>query len=171
MSENLGKPLPRAKPITMTFYDSLQIQPYTSTFYVREDTSEEECQKLIRAVEALSMCVLGKYKIGYQEYVIPDYQRNFATMSAWAIGTAKWQISYHTTRGSVRRHTIPGRNPEHGPHKIPDPNHPLWVEFLEIFRNVCVSKEGESISGPIELGRTGSNWPPKSAKQRRKRKV
>ena len=176
MSEPVGKQLPRAKPVTLTFYDTLQTQPYTTTFYVRDETPDEVCHRLIEAVASLSMCVLGKYQIGHHKYVVPEYQKGFETISGSVVmGTFKWQISYHTPNGSVRRHTIPGRNPEHGirGEKTPNPNHPLWQEFLDIFRASCVSKEGEPIQGPLELGYTSSNWPPKSAKKRgrRKRKV
>ncbi|MCD4685090.1 MAG: hypothetical protein K8S97_04040 [Anaerolineae bacterium] len=173
MPETIGKQLPRAKPINLTFYDILRTQPYTATFYVREDASTEECHQLINAVKALSLCVLGKYKIGFEQYVVPEYQKGLDTISPYAIGTFKWQIGYHTPNGSMRRHTIPGRNNEHSlqGQKTPDPNHPLWKEFLEVFRRLCVTKESDPIEGPIDLSRTGSNWPPKSAKKRKKRRV
>ncbi len=111
MSDAIGKQLRRAKPITLTFYDTLRTHPYTATFYVREDTTEEDCHKLIRTVDALSMCVLGKYKIGFEQYVVPEYHKGFESISPYAHGTFKWQIAYHTPNGSVRKHTIPGRNP------------------------------------------------------------
>jgi hypothetical protein len=172
MSEEVGRQLPRARPVVMTFYDILLTQPYTAKFYIQNDATEEDCQRLIKAVDALSQCVLGKYKIGHQEYVVPDYPKKLENISPYAMGTFKWQISYHTRNESSRRHTIPGHNPEysvlHG--KAPNPNHPLWIEFLELFREMCVSKEGEPIESPVDLGYTTSRFPPKSAKKRRKKR-
>ncbi|MBN1200527.1 MAG: hypothetical protein JXJ20_01605 [Anaerolineae bacterium] len=171
MSDSPGKELPRAMPITMTFYDMLKTHPYTCTFYVPDNTTDEECEKLIRAVEALSMCVLGKYKIGHKQFIVPGYQDK--SISNNALGTRKSRISYYTPNGAVRSHTIPGCNAEHAirGEKTPNPNHPAWQAFLAVFRDLCVSKEGEPIEGPIDLSRSDSNWPPKSAKKRKKRRV
>ncbi len=168
MSENAGRQIPSAKPVIMTFYDMLKTPAYTATFYVRESATEEECERLIRAVDALSLCLLAKYKIGYQQYVVPNYHKGLEEISNQARGTFKWQISYHTPSGAVRRHTIPGRNPELfvSRAKLPDRKHPLWQEFLEVFRLICVSKEGEAIEGAVDLSQSISNWPPKSAKKR-----
>lgn len=110
--ELLGRQLPRAKPVTLTFYDSLLDYPYTTTFYVREDASLEQVQELIRCVDALSSCVLGKYKIGYDEYIVPDFRERVAEIDANVMGTFRWRIVYMTENSITRSHTIPGRNIE-----------------------------------------------------------
>jgi hypothetical protein len=175
MTEPIGRRLPRAQPITMTFYDWLLTYPYSTTFYVRADTTDEDCHRLIEAVRALSACTLGQYKIGYQQYVVPDYHK--AELKPNVMGTFKWLITYHDKNGSARRHTIPGRSvalalgaKQSGMGKTgkkPDPNHPLWKAFLAVFAELCVTKEGEPITGYIELGYTDSNWPPKGWEKRR----
>jgi hypothetical protein len=187
MTEPIGRHLPRAKPIHLTFYDRLIDWPYSTTFYVREDTSEEDCHRLIEAVRAVSACELGEYKIGYQKYVVPDYREKLKSRTPGAVmGTFKWLITFHTENGRLHKTTIPGRNDElsingvrakrareTGGHyqpirdagKDPDREHPLWQQFLKVFTELCVTQEGESISGHVELGRTGSDWPPKGWKK------
>lgn len=177
----LGHKVPRAKPILLTFYDRLQDYPYTTTFYVREETSNEQAEKLIKAITDISACVLGKYKIGYQEFLVPDFRDKVKFIKPDALGTFKWAIKYYarTYFGDqlARSVTIPGRNHDTSllttrnvPKKAgkrPDPNHPLWINLTEIFLSICVSKEGMAIDKYIELDYTDSNWPPKGAKKRR----
>lgn len=178
MTEPIGKQLPRAKPITLTFYDTLLDWPYRTIFYVRADASEEDCHRLIDAICAVSDCELGQYSIGYQKYVVPDYREKLKNrMPGSVMGTFKWQITFHTEDGRPRKHTIPGRNRDYSigmripglkkSGKNPDPEHPRWNHFVEVFRELCVTKEGGPVGGHIELGRTGSDWPPKGWKKRR----
>jgi hypothetical protein len=82
-----GRKLPRAKPVVMTFYDSLLDYPYTTTFYIREDATLQQIQELVRCVDALSDCVLGKYKIGYEEYIVSDFRERIAKIDVHVMGT------------------------------------------------------------------------------------
>jgi len=162
----------------MTFYDALQTYPYTTTFYVRDDATLEQIHELIRCVDDLSDCVLGKYKIGHDEYVVPGYRDLLASVhSKMVMGTFKWRIIYSTEDFTKRSHTIPGRNRETSlavtkrvpkrAGKMPDLEHPKWQAFLEIFSSICVTKESEAIQEYIEGNISGANWPPKGAKKRR----
>jgi hypothetical protein len=181
----LGHKLPRAKPIMLTFYDRLQDYPYTTTFYVREETSQEQSESLIKAVSDLSICILGKYKIGYQDFIVPDYRDKLKRITPYAMGTFKWLIKFYVTTyfGDLmaRSVTIPGRDIDtsigvtHGVNyglkgnaaKRPDPKHPKWITFVQIFTAICVSKEGMIMNNYVDLDITSSNWPPKGAKKRR----
>lgn len=180
----LGHKLPRAKPILLTFYDRLQDYPYT-TFYVREETTQEQSEALIKAVSDLSICILGKYKIGYQDFIVPDYRDKLKSITPYAMGTFKWLIKFYVTTyfGDLmaRSVTIPGRDIDTSmsvTHKTnyglrgdagkrPDPKHPKWITFVQIFTAICVSKEGMTMNNHIDLDVTSSNWPPKGAKKRR----
>jgi len=177
----LGHKLPRAKPITLTFYDWLKDYPYTTTFYAREETTLQQSNALIKAITDVSQCVLGKYKIGYEEYIVPDYRDRLTIITPQVLGTFKWNVKYYavTHFGDLmpRSVTIPGRDYEtsiganHGlkgkAAKRPDPKHPKWISFVDIFTAICVSKEGMPINNHIDLDVTSSNWPPKGAKKRR----
>ena len=174
----LGRELPRAKPVVLTFYDMLRDVPSTTTFYVSEDTSQEQIEALIQAVEALSECVLGKYNIGHREFIVPDYFKRFEAEKITAITGQKSVIKYRTENGASHSHSIPGRNPHMSINaklsspigargKKPDPDHPKWQAFLKIFREICVSKEGEKILEPINLDYSNQNWPPKSYRKRK----
>jgi hypothetical protein len=179
MIENqiLGNKLNRAKPVALTFYDSLETYPYSTTFYVHDNTLNEQCEKLIQAISDLSSCVLGKYNIGYEQFVVQNYHEKLAKLTPSTFGTEKWVIKYHIRNWTARSHTIPGRNKEtsYGAMrpgmgkfgKMPDPNHAKWQAFLQIFQAICVSKEAEMIQGQIELDYSSANWPPKGAKKRR----
>jgi hypothetical protein len=179
MDSSLGHQLPRAKPVTLTFYDWLKDYPYTTTFYVRDEATTEQIQALITSVAELSQCILGKYKVGHEQYVIPDYLERLKSVSPYAMGTYKWLISYSTPSGMARSHSIPGLNREYslsakyggGLKKradMPYEDHPKWQAFLTIFKTICVTKEGETISpSGVQLSYTKSNWPPKGAKKRR----
>lgn len=59
-NESLGHQLPRAKPVTLTFYDTLKDVPFTTTFYVREDESRVNIEELIDALRAVTPCILGR---------------------------------------------------------------------------------------------------------------
>ncbi len=176
-ANTIGRKLPRARPVILTFYDSLKDYPYTSTFSVRDDATNEQIQHLINCVCALSDCVLGQYKIGYAVYVIPDLEDKVKALKSSVMGTFKWRITYRTPHGMSRSHTIPGLNREtslrmtknimKSPGKDPDLSHPKWRAFLEIFRAICVTKGGEAIHEPIMCSYSGGNWPPKGAKRRR----
>ena len=99
MIEPIGKPLPRAKPIHLTFFDQLLDWPYRSTFYVREVTSDEDCHRLIEAICAVSVCALGQYTIGYKDYLVPDYREKLKGPNrGYIMGTFKWLISFHDDR-------------------------------------------------------------------------
>ena len=91
-------------------------------------------------------------------------------------------LCYHLFGDLMARSvTIPGRNMDtsmvvtHGFNsalkghaaKRPDPKHPKWITFVQIFTAICVSKEGMTMNDHIELDITSSNWPPKGAKKRR----
>ncbi len=178
---SLGHKLPRAKPITLTFYDRLQDYPYTTTFYVREETPQEQSEALVRVVSDLSICILGKYKIGYKDFIVPDYRDKLKLIAPNAMGTFKWLIKFHVTTyfGDLmaRSVTIPGRDYETSiganyglkgsAAKRPDPKHPKWINFVDLFTAICVSKEGMTINNHVDLDITSSNWPPKGAKKRR----
>jgi hypothetical protein len=171
MIEIVGKPTSRtAKPIIMTFYDYLKYYPYTTKFYVREDTSETESLEIINAVCGVTECVLGKYTIGYKPYIFPNFREHIEQIRPVVMGTFKWTIKYRLDGTyQLRTHTIPGRHFELTlPHsKQPNPQHPLWTKFLDTFKRVCVSEEGNPIPQYVQLGITASNWPPKGAKKRR----
>ena len=75
----------------------------------------------------------------------------------------------------ARSVTIPGRSHETSlrmtkgvmqkPGKRPDPKHPKWVAFADIFTAICVTKEGQAIQNYLDLDYSDSNWPPKRAKK------
>jgi hypothetical protein len=73
MSEPVGVERARAKPLVLTFYDYLREYPYTSTFYVRKDVSDDECHQFIAAAQTRSSCALGMYKIGYRQFAVKDF--------------------------------------------------------------------------------------------------
>lgn len=176
MTQSIGFELKRALPITMTYYDWLLTYPYTSTFYVRDGTSDEDCNELIQAVRALSACVLGKYKIGHRSFVVTTFDEDKKAVSPYAMGTRKWQIQYHNSLGLSRSHTIPGSKVEHSrggtqaglkkAARDPNLNHEDWKHFLSVFKRVCVNPEGEAIPPLINVKPSNSNWPPKGAKKR-----
>lgn len=102
------------------------------------------------------MCVLGKYKIGYETYIVPDYLERTTTLSPYVMGTRKWRISYKIVSGRALSHTIPGLHRDYayagkygGGLKdradLPYMEHPKWQAFLAIFKAICISKEGEAI--------------------------
>lgn len=166
------------KPVSMTFYDSLKDYPYRTTFYVREDAPDEKVLELIRCVSDLTSCVLVEYKIGYKKTVVPDYHEKLKDLSPGVMGTFKWRIKYRNPLAMNRSHTIPGRNRETSLSwtkrifkrrgKMPDMDHPKWQALLKIMREICITKESWEITGPIEVDITGSDWPPKGAKKKRR---
>jgi hypothetical protein len=175
--EGLGRKLPRAKPVTLTFYDLLKDYPFTTTFYVREEEAQAQIEALIGAIRAVSTCVLGKYKIGYQEYTIPSYREKLNKISVNTMGGSKWVVKYRTKRGSTRSFTIPGRdirlsiNANRGTPivkagKRPDADLPQWETLIELVKRICVSKEGEEIMDWVGLDYRNEKWPPKGAKRR-----
>jgi hypothetical protein len=173
--DTLGHELRRAKPVMLTFYDYLKTYPYTVTFYIRDDATDQQCQALIQAICDLSNCILGKYKIGYHEFVIPDYRDRLKEITAYVMGTQKWVVQYHTPNWHHRLHSIPGRNLEASLGarlgsgkwaKKPDLENPRWQNFLGLFKALCVSKDGDTIHGEIELDYSNGNWPPKGWKKK-----
>lgn len=177
---NPGVKLPRGKPVVLTFYDRLQDHPYTSTFHVRDEVSLDQINALIKVVRDLSTCVLGRYKIGHDQYAIPDYTENLKTIWPYCLGTEKWLIQYRVEYGSARSVTIPGRKREltlaghsasgQGLKKrahLPYVQHPTWQEFLKIFKTICCSSDGQAVLEPIKLDYSTDNWPPKGWKKRR----
>ena len=178
MTDSVGFELPRAMPIVLTFYDWLVTYPYTSTFYVPDSTPDEACHRLICVVSKLSLCVLGQYKIGFRQFTMPDFNEAIKTLSPVSMGTVKWRIQYHNSFGLVRSHMIPGFNFDHSlgashpgmgkTGKAPNLNHEEWQQFLIVFREICVSKEGEVIPEWIEVTVSSSKWPPPGWKKRQK---
>ena len=175
--QSLGRQRPRAKPVILTFRDSHgESYAFTSTFYVREDATLEQIEQLIRAVCDLSLCILSEYKIGYEQFWIPDYRERLKQIRPEAFGVQKWRIKYYDSNHRARSHTIPGRNQEtslvvtknimRGPGMNPDLSHPKWQVFLEIFREICVTKEGNPIGEPIEGMFSSGKWPPKGRRRR-----
>jgi len=176
MSDAIGLERVHAKPITMTFYDWLKTYPYTSTFYVRDEATDEDCHRLIRAVQVLSACVLGQYKIGYRPFIVHDFEEQYKAMKPATMGTFKWRISYMTSTGT-RSHTIPAYKYEHTlspvvPHlkksnQYPNLEHEDWKQLIAVLQAVGVSSEGQAIPKQIEVKVSKSNWPPPGAKKRR----
>lgn len=176
MSSSLGHELVRAKPLTLTFYDWLKEYPYTSTFYIREETADEDCHRFIHAVEVMSSCVLGKYKLGYRQFVVPDYRDRLKDISPHVLGTFKWRISYLISNGLTRSHTIPGYKISHsmaavnnsikGGKNKANIEHEDWKNFVAVFHEVCVSSEGESIPSWVDIEASKSNWPPPAWKKK-----
>lgn len=176
MTESVGREIRRAMPITMTFYDWLGDYPYTSTFYVKHDTPDEDANRLIASIQTMSQCVLGKYKIGYRPFIILEASRQLEKITPEAQGTQKWRISYRVENFLVRSHTIPGFKLEHtmalvgaraGKNsRYPNLDHPDWKAFLAVFREVAVTESGKPIPNDIEVKPSFSNWPPKGAKKR-----
>lgn len=176
ISNTAGRKLPRAKPVTLTFYDRLLDYPFRTTVYLRDHESDESIRSLIEIIHAVSLCVLGSYKIGYQEYLIPDYQQQLKSISPFVMGSHKWVVKYRTTSGSARSFAIPGRdeslslNASRSPMgkqgKRPDPNNPKWQALVKVFKQTCVSKEGENLMHWVGLDYRNEVWPPKGAKRR-----
>lgn len=150
----------------MTFYDKIK-HPYTSTFYVASTTTNQEATELIHCVEALSICVLGKYKIGYDEFLISDYLHKLKNISPYSMGTSKWRIVAYTENHKVTSFSIPGRNPDlMTQRKTVELEHSAWKTFLTQFRKLCLAKTGESLQERIEVEVSNGTWPPKGAKRR-----
>ncbi|MBN1122712.1 MAG: hypothetical protein JXJ17_16665 [Anaerolineae bacterium] len=177
MTDNsLGRELPRAIPVQLTFYDRLKDVPFTTTFYVRDDATQEQIEALIKAVDDVSLCVLGEYKIGHRVFVVPDYRDELDRLSPYSIGGQKWVIKYRTVKGSARSISIPGRDmmlsqsearkKSGKPGHKPDPNHEKWQRVLAAFKAICVSKEGEALVDEVLLDYRNESWPPKSARRR-----
>lgn len=176
MPEIQGQQLPRAKPIHLTFYDMLKELPYRTTLYVREDTSHEDAHRLIQAVCDVSICVLGQYRIGYDQFVVPDYRQKLDELKGEIMGTLKWKITYYTQSFSPRYVSIPGRSREltlgartpglKQRAKLPDESLPVWQNLIKVFRELCVTKEGDPIADQIELGFIPGEWPPKGWKKK-----
>jgi hypothetical protein len=175
--EGLGRKLPRAKPVTLTFYDLLKDYPYITTFYVREEEPRARIEKLIEAIRAVSNCVLGTYKIGYEEFTISGYREKLHDLPLNTMGSFKWVIKYRTKRGAARSFTIPGRderlsvNADRGSPigkagKRPDVDLPQWQTLAGLVKQLCVSKEGEEIMDWVDLDYRNEKWPPKGAKRR-----
>ena len=175
--DSLGRELPRGKPVALTFYDHLLDVPFTTTFYVRDEELDTSIEALIEAIRAVTPCVLGKYKIGYQEYLVPGYWEKLKSIPPQTMGGQKWVVKYRTVRGSARSFTIPGRDldlsiqaslgsPIGKKGKAPNPNHPKWQSLVKLVKQICVSKEGEPLKDWVELDYRDEKWPPKSAKRR-----
>ncbi|MFN8530861.1 MAG: hypothetical protein U0670_19835 [Anaerolineae bacterium] len=173
-SNAIGFERVQAKPIIMTFYDWLRTYPYTSTFYVRAEATDDDCHRLIRAIQVMSACILGQYKIGYRPFLVRDLDEQFKAMQPAPMGTFKWRISYMTSLGS-RAHTIPAYKIEHSmsgypglrkANNYPNLEHPDWKHFLTVWREVGVSSEGEAIPTDVQVKASKSNWPPPGAKKR-----
>src|SRR5690606_39732069 len=125
----------------------------------------------------VSQCVLGKYKIGYQEYVVPDYREQLKSIAPHALGWQKWVVKLRTERGAARSFSIPGRrlelsiNAQRGTPigkkgKAPDPRLPEWQRITELAKRLCVDKTGEELRDWVELDYRNETWPPKRARRR-----
>jgi hypothetical protein len=88
------------------------------------------------------------------------------------MGTRKWVIKYRVAPNTIRSHTIPGRNFDYtmgaslgkSPDKrnhMPDPAHPLWQSFVDIFRRICVSSDGHPVLNVELLDFRNDPYPPK----------
>jgi len=165
-SERKTIQLPRAKPIILTFYDRIEY-PYSSTFYVTYTTPNELIEEFIDSVEALSTCVLGKYKIGYEEYVVSDYLDKLKNIAPHSIGSFKWRIIAYTADNTPASFSIPGRNQElTSRNKSAQIDHPAWQTFLTRFRQLCLTKTGEALQEHVHVKISNGKWPPKGFKQR-----
>lgn len=171
-NQSLGRELPRAKPVTLTFYDTLKTVPFTTTFYVREGESRERIEELIDAIRAVTPCVLAEYKIGYKKYAVPGYREQMEDMSPHSIGGQKWVVKYSIAGGSQRYFSIPGRDPQltvnykrggGGGDKgtRPAESLPEWRRITQLVKELCVGKEGQELTGSIELDYRNESWPPK----------
>lgn len=171
-----GRQLPRAKPVMLTFYDRLKDYPFTTTFYVREEEPEGTVNNMIDAVRSVSRCVLGSYKIGFHEFMIPDYRDRLASIENTVLGFQKWVVKYRTIHHRHRSFSIPGWNadlsigathPGIGKQgKKPDPKHPMWQSLVQAFKPIAVDRTGEAILDWVELDYRFEAWPPKGAKRR-----
>jgi hypothetical protein len=159
------------KSLSMTFFDTLRTHPYTATFYIREDSSRE-VEEFVNCVRDLSTCVMSKYRLGDEEVALPDYERELEDISPYVMGTRKWVIKYRVAPNTIRSHTIPGRNFDYtmgaslgkSPDKrnhMPDPAHPLWQSFVDIFRRICVSSDGHPVLNVELLDFRNDPYPPK----------
>ena len=147
----------------ISYWLAIGIHPFKSTFYVRIDTNSADIRAFIEATQALSICALGEYRVGDQRYVLPDYREKLQNQP-YAMGAMKWVISYKTVKWEARSHTIPGSNQEL---KYASSSHPTWRTFLNLFQQICVSKEGQLISVPsIAIRYRNGKWPPKGATKR-----
>lgn len=174
-NDSLGRELPRAKPVTLTFYDMLGDIPSTTTFYVREEEADKKIEALIKAICDVSLCVLGQYKIGHRDFMVPDYRDRLKKMSPGVISGQKWVVKYRTERGSARSFSVPGRDstldinaryssPIGKSGKAPDPEHPKWQTLVALFKQIGVSKEGDKLSEWVQLDYRNEKWPPKSVR-------
>lgn len=174
----LGREISNGKPIVMTFYDTLQDVPFTSTFYVRDDEPDHRSEDLIKAVQEVSLCVLGKYRIGFQEFVVADARNKLAEITPYAIGGQKWVIKRRLADERLRSFTIPGRDvtlsigAQRGGGRgkkghRPDSKLPEWEYLVTLFREMCVSKEGDELVGEVLLDYKNEAWHPKGYARRR----
>lgn len=158
-------------PLTMTFFDTLRTHAYVATFYIRCDESAE-AEEFVHRVRDLSTCVMASYRLGDTEITMPDYERELEDISPYVMGTRKWVIKYRVAPNAIRSYSIPGRNfdytlaaslgkgLERRAH-MPDPAHPLWRGFVEIFRRICVSSDGRPVLNVEMLDFRNDPYPPK----------
>jgi hypothetical protein len=177
MDTSLGRELPRAKPVTLTFYDMLGDVPFTTTFYVHEEETDERIEALVKAIRDVSLCVLGEYKIGHRAFTMPDYRIRLKEIPKSTLGGHKWVVKYRIKPGSLRSMSIPGRDDSLAINstrsimgkagKAPNPDHPKWQALVALFKQICISKEGvEVMEDLVELDYRNEAWPPKGAKKR-----
>jgi hypothetical protein len=164
------RPVP-FKSLAMTFFDTLRTHPYTATFYIRENAGHE-AEEFVHCVRDLSTCVMSKYKFGDEEVAMPDYERELEDIPPFVMGTRKWVIKYRVAPNNIRSHTIPGRNFDYTigaslgksadkRNHMPDPAHPLWQSFVDIFRRICVSSDGMPVLNVELLDYRNDPYPPK----------
>jgi hypothetical protein len=180
MTEPLGHLLRTTKPVSLTFYDWHKTYPFSTTFYVRDEEPEDLCEQLVRAVKPLSKCILANYTIGHRKFSVAGQREELEQVTEAVMGWQKWAVKYRVRyrNGLVRARqlTIPGAyheltmSAEYGQSlgrkgRDPNPQHPLWAQFLETFRAICVSSEGFTPESYIELAYTTIAWPPKGWKK------
>ncbi|GEM_PF-3737117 len=153
-------------PVQLTFYDRLLDYPYTCKVYITDNKEPDNVLKLIESIQALSICVLSKCKIGDEVFGVPDYQNKLKDISPYAMGTSKWRILAYDIDQKSHSFTIPGYNPEQlaSTGKYPDRKHPAWQTFLELFVQICVSKTGKAFQNQFKITISIGKYPPEGAK-------
>lgn len=163
--------------VHLTFYDTLEVRPYTTTLYVRVDARPAQIEALVQAVQGLSRCMLGQYRAGGQTVEMPDYVEQVRAMQHSVEGTAKWRVKVFDDRGNAQSFSIPGRDRtterkvtrgERFPvGELPDIEHLHWQQLRAVLSEIGTTKAGQPLTDRMEGNVYVGKWPPKGWKKRK----